>query len=138
MIVPYLVAANPVNYGRPWRLNCVEAIAACFAITGHLLWAKQLMSHFSWGSAFISINRDLFQMYSICKDAEEVKARETEFLDKIEREREERQADKATDDPWLVGNMNRLQLSEDEQDDELTGDDEQTDEENAEVEEDVS
>lgn len=41
-IVPYLIATNPVNYGKPWRLNCVEALAAGFYITGHDDWAEHL------------------------------------------------------------------------------------------------
>ncbi|KAF3216250.1 ribosome bioproteinsis protein tsr3 [Orbilia oligospora] len=123
-LLPYLVAANPVNYGRPWKLNCAEALAACFYITGHPDWAEDIMLPFSWGHAFIEINEDLLEKYAGCEDAEGVKAAETEWLSQLEESYKNRKGgdtEGADHDVWATGNQNRrysLPPSESEEDDE--------------------
>lgn len=108
--VPYLLPANPVNYGRPWRLNCVEALAACFAICGHHEWAEEILSTFSYGQAFLDINAGVLKRYAACANEEEVKAAETAWLAKIETEYNDSRAqgnEDDKDDMWAGGNLNR-------------------------------
>lgn len=120
-LLPYLVAANQVNYGRPWRLNCVEAIAACFAIIGRMDWASELLSHFSWGLGFLELNNELLQIYQNCTDSKSVKKAEEEWLLKLEEENQKRKQEAQNTDIWMMGNVNRkinsLNLSEEEEDD---------------------
>ncbi|KAF2278314.1 DUF367-domain-containing protein [Westerdykella ornata] len=128
-LLPYLVAANPTNYGRPWRLNCVEALAACFFICGHEEWAREILASFGYGEAFLEINGRLLRRYAACKDEEEMKKAEEVWLEKIEREYADSRVEKEAgeEDVWAGGNMNRTMV--DESDDDEDGDEDEEDEE---------
>ncbi|SCW01480.1 LAFE_0E00562g1_1 [Lachancea fermentati] len=123
-LLPYLVAANQVNYGRPWRLNCVEALAACFAIVGRIDLASELLSHFSWGLGFLELNKELIEVYQKCTDEQSVKAAEEAWLKKLEQEAEERKKMSSSEDIWLMGNVNRKteNVGSDQESDELATD----------------
>lgn len=84
-ILPLLYAANQTNFGKPFKLNCVEALAACFALTDHFDWAAQILDHFSWGSTFLTLNSTLLEAYSECEDVETLLEVEKGFLERLER-----------------------------------------------------
>ncbi|MBA0581938.1 hypothetical protein Gorai_024096 [Gossypium raimondii] len=70
--VPWLVAANPVNYGRPCELSCVEALSAALLICGEEETANLLLGKFKWGHAFLSLNRELLKAYSECENSADI------------------------------------------------------------------
>lgn len=79
-LLPFFVAANPINYGKPCELSCVEAIAAALTITGFQDEAKLFLGKFSWGHSFLELNSELLEKYALCKNTEEVIAVQEKFL----------------------------------------------------------
>lgn len=110
-----------MNYGRPWRLNCAEALAACFFICGHEDWAHEVLAHFSYGEPFLEINAQLLKRYAACANEEEIKKAEEIWLAKIEREYSESRLEDggaSNDDAWKGGNMNRRPVFDSDDEDE--------------------
>jgi len=78
--LPFLVAANPVNFGKPFQLTTAEALAGGLAILGERAAAEELLASFSWGQAFIDMNDEPLRRYAECADSAEVVAVQEEYL----------------------------------------------------------
>lgn len=82
--LPFLVAANPINYGLPERLSTAEAIAAALYILGYKERALEMLRPFKWGYEFISLNQDRLESYSLGTNREEdVKRLDEKFREEL-------------------------------------------------------
>ena len=78
--LPFLIAANPTNYGKPCILSTAEAISATFYIVGLKNNAIHIMSQFKWGPHFLKLNEELLEAYSHAKTSMEVVKIQNEFI----------------------------------------------------------
>lgn len=70
--LPFLIAANPVNFGKPFKLSTVEALAAGLVILGEQSQAELILSKFNWGHVFLELNREPLAEYAKARDSAEV------------------------------------------------------------------
>jgi len=79
--LPFLVAANPVNFGQPFQLTTVEALAGALAVFGDRERAASLLSAVGWDETFLELNEEPLSRYADCADSAEVVAVQAEYLD---------------------------------------------------------
>ncbi|XP_063532414.1 18S rRNA aminocarboxypropyltransferase isoform X3 [Cydia strobilella] len=89
-LLPFLVAANPINYGKPYQLSCVEALAAAMYITGHKKEAQFYLSKFSWGHSFLELNNEALDLYAACTDSKSVLEAQAKYLESAQKQEDTR------------------------------------------------
>ena len=80
-MLPLLLAANPVNWGKPGKLSTVEALAGSLYLMGRIDQARELLSKFRWGERFLELNHEPLMAYGNAKSSAELVALQFEFFD---------------------------------------------------------
>lgn len=78
--LPFLVAANPVNYGTPFQLNTLEAFAGALVILGQREQAEEILELVRWGETFLELNEEPLRRYADADSSAEVVAIQAEYL----------------------------------------------------------
>ncbi len=70
--LPYLIAANPVNFGKPFKLTTLEAFAAALYILDDIKKAEEILKLYKWGPHFLILNKEPLNEYRKAKTSKEV------------------------------------------------------------------
>ncbi len=70
--LPFLVAANPVNFGKPFKLTTLEAFAASLYILDEVKKAEEMLSIYKWGPTFLTLNKEPLEEYRLAKTSSEI------------------------------------------------------------------
>lgn len=70
--LPYLLAANPVNYGKPFKLTTLEAFAAALYILNETKEAEKILKLYKWGPHFIILNKAPLEDYRKAENSSEI------------------------------------------------------------------
>ncbi len=78
--LPFLLAANPLHYGRPFQLSSIEAFAATLFILGEREQAREILSLYTWGCRFLELNAEPLSLYAQAQNSAEVIAIQAGYL----------------------------------------------------------
>ena len=67
-----MVAANPVNFGKPTKLSTAEALASALYILGERSKALNILSKFRWGRTFMDLNQDALNLYAQAESSSDI------------------------------------------------------------------
>lgn len=70
--LPFLVAVNPVNYGKPFKLTTIEAFASALYILGERKHANEILNIYKWAPYFLELNHLPLEEYRKAKNSREV------------------------------------------------------------------
>ena len=87
-MLPLLLAANPVNWGKPGRLTTAEALAAVLYLVGRKGQSREVLGAFRWGERFFELNQEPLDAYAAARTSAELVELQFEFFD-IERQEPE-------------------------------------------------
>tara|TARA_B100000575_G_scaffold292688_1_gene301762 strand:+ start:339 stop:863 length:525 start_codon:yes stop_codon:yes gene_type:complete len=79
-ILPLLLAANPVSWGKVGRLSSVEALGASLAILGLWEQASSVVEPFPFGEQFLNLNKKPLEAYSKAHSREDIIEIQREFF----------------------------------------------------------
>ncbi|MBN2599940.1 MAG: DUF367 family protein [Candidatus Thermoplasmatota archaeon] len=70
--LPFLLAANPVNYGKPFQLSTLEAFAAALYILDEVTQAIEILGIYTWGHRFLELNKEPLEEYRAARSSAEI------------------------------------------------------------------
>ena len=70
--LPFVVAVNPVNYGKAFKLTTLEAFAAALYILDKIDLAKKILSLYKWSPHFLKMNKEPLERYRKAKNSKEI------------------------------------------------------------------
>ena len=70
--LPFLIASNPVNFGKPFKLTTLEAFAASLYILDEIEHAKDILNIYKWAPHFLELNKQPLEDYRMAKDSKEI------------------------------------------------------------------
>ncbi len=79
--LPFLVAANPVNYGKVLKLSTIESFSAALYIMGFTDQAKSILTIYKWGPHFLELNKEPLEDYRKAKTSTEVITKMNSYID---------------------------------------------------------